>query len=38
MTEILQYLNSIGLPPSLLVLGGILWKIDKRLTILEVRS
>ncbi len=38
MTEMFQYLTSIGLPPSLLILGGILWKIDKRLTILEAKG
>lgn len=38
MTELLQYLTSIGLPPSLVILGAILWKMDKRITILETKG
>ncbi|GHX55220.1 hypothetical protein VCSRO64_3446 [Vibrio cholerae] len=38
MMEALQYLTSIGMPPWVIILGGILWKIDKRLTILEAKG
>lgn len=38
MTEALQFLTSIGLPPSLALFIGILWKVDKRLTILETKA
>lgn len=38
MSEFLQYLTSIGLPPSLVVFALILWRIDKRLTILEIKA
>lgn len=37
MTEALQYLNSIGFPPSLTLFVLIFWRIDKRLTILEAK-
>lgn len=37
MSETLQYLNSIGVSPTLLILGAILWRLDKRLTVIETK-
>jgi len=37
MSEMLQYLNSIGLSPTTIAVITLLWKLDKRLTILEFK-
>lgn len=37
MTELLQYLTSIGFPPSLVIAGFLFWKLERRVTILEVK-
>ncbi|MCZ8485389.1 hypothetical protein O9993_05130 [Vibrio lentus] len=38
MSELLQYLNSIGLSPTTIAVIALLWKLDKRLTILEIKT
>lgn len=38
MSETLIYLNSIGLSPTTIAMIALLWKLEKRLTILEVKA
>ncbi len=37
MVEILQYLTSMGLPPSMIVIIGMFWRHNNRLIRLETK-